>query len=158
MLNIEIARYGFGIDSTLGRLYVSADEREFECFTIEDERRLVKVQGETCIPPGTYLVKLRTEGGMHASYTNRFPEWHKGMIWLQDVPDFQWVYVHIGNTDDDTKGCILVGQVPLVMPDGEFTVGRSIPAYEALYRKVTAALDAGEQVVVHVHDTTEAFV
>ena len=156
-MNLEVMRYAFGIDSTLGRLYVSDDERSFECFTLEDERRTVKVKGETCIPPGSYEVVLRTEGGMHGRYTERFPEWHKGMLWLQDVPGFSYVYVHIGNNDDHTEGCILVGTVPVVLPDGEFEVSRSAEAYRKLYLKVVETLDAGERVVLHVmEDAREA--
>lgn len=156
-MNLELMRYGFGLDSTLGRLYVTGDERNFECFTLEDERRTEKVRGETCIPPGSYEVTLRTEGGMHARYSERFPEWHKGMLWLRDVPDFEYIYLHPGNTDDDTEGCILPGRVPVTLPDGEFTVSRSTEAYRALYRKVAEALESGERVVVHVmEDAREA--
>lgn len=157
MMNLEVMRYGFGLDSTIGRLYVSGDERVFECFTLEDERRAVKVAAETCIPPGSYEVQLRQAGGMHQRYLDRFPELHRGMLWLRDVPDFEWIYIHIGNNDDHTEGCILVGEVPLVLPDGEFEIGRSTGAYVSLYRKVLDAMDRGEKVVCHVmEDVREA--
>ena len=156
-MTIEVARYGFGIDSTLGRMYLSGDERLFECFTLEDERRTEKVHGETCIPPGTYEVKLRTEGGMHQRYSERYPELHKGMLWLRDVPDFQSIYIHVGNKESHTEGCILVGSVPVALPNGEFEIAQSGDAYVRLYRKVLEAMDAGERVVCHVMDITEAW-
>jgi hypothetical protein len=157
MLNLELSRYGFGLDSTLGRLYLSGDERAFECFTLEDERRRVKVQGETAIPPGTFPVTLRTEGGMHVRYSERFAELHRGMLWLQNVPNFEWVYLHVGNSDEHTEGCILVGQVPVILPNGEFEIAKSADAYVRLYRRVIEAMDDGEKVAIHIHDTTEAF-
>ena len=147
MMNLEIIRYGYGNDSTLGRLLVDG---EFECFTLEDERREVKVSGETCIPPGRYEIKLRAEGGMHERYKDRFPEMHQGMLWLQDVTGFTWIYLHIGNKESHTNGCPLVGQVPVCLPDGEFEVARSEVAYVQLYRKVMAVMD--ERVYLHVSE------
>ncbi|KKK90217.1 hypothetical protein LCGC14_2725280, partial [marine sediment metagenome] len=38
-----------------------------------------------------------------------FSDIHEGMIWLQNVPGFKYIYIHCGNDDDDTDGCILVG-------------------------------------------------
>ena len=149
MMNLELVRYGYGTDSTLGRLLVDG---EFECFTLEDERREVKVYGETCIPDGRYEIILRTEGGMTQRYADRFPELHKGMLWLQDVPEFEYVYLHIGNKESHTDGCPLVGRVPVCLPDGEFEISRSELAYVDLYRKVIAALESGERVFIHVSE------
>lgn len=149
MMNLELVRFGYGKDSTLGRLSVDG---EFECFTLEDERREVKVYGETCIPEGRYEILLRTEAGKHERYLDRFPELHRGMLWLQDVPDFEFIYLHIGNKEDQTLGCPLTGTVPLIMPDGEFEVARSKDAYLALYRKVLPPLLIEERVFIHVSE------
>ena len=148
MMTLELVRYGYGADSTLGRLAV---DECFECFTLEDQRQPgEKVKGETCIPPGRYEILLRMAGGLHERYKARFPEIHRGMLWLQDVPNFLWVYIHIGNSDDDTEGCPLVGTVPVCLPDGEFKVLRSTDAYLALYEKILDRLLVGERVWVHV--------
>ncbi len=146
MMNLEVRRYAFGDDSTLSKIDIDGEP---ECFGLEDERRTMKVRGETCIPPGRYEIKLRTEGGMNGRYAERFPETHKGMLWLQDVDNFQWIYFHIGNRDDHTDGCILTGKVPVILPDGEFEVARSKDAYLALYAKVVEALEDGA-VWVHI--------
>ena len=31
------------------------------------------------------------------------------MLELQDVPNFKYILIHAGNTDEQTAGCILVG-------------------------------------------------
>lgn len=149
MMNLELIRYGFGGDSTLGRL--SVDE-EFACFSLEDQRQPVKVKGETCIPAGRYEIKLRTAGALHEKYKHRFPELHRGMLWLQDVPEFQWVYIHIGNTDDETEGCPLVGRVPVCLPNGEFQLLQSTPAYLDLYARILRRMSADERVWIHVSE------
>jgi len=139
-MEITHERFAFGHDSTLSQLRIDGLH---ECFALEDERRRTKVHGETCIPVGRYEIRLRAEGGMHEQYARRFPELHRGMLWLQDVRDFQWVYYHIGNRERETLGCPLVGQIPVILPDGEFEVARSEVAYRALYAKVIAALEVG---------------
>lgn len=107
-------------------------------WTLEDPRREHKVYGETRIPAGRYDIKLRTEGGMTQRYAQRFPDMHKGMLWLQEVPMFEWVYIHIGNTAADTEGCILVG-----MERSGNTISRSKVAYCLLYPLVVATLGFG---------------
>lgn len=161
MLNLELMRYAFGTDSTLGRLYVSGGERTFYCYTLEDQVRAkgaAKVKHETAIPAGTYQIKLRAEGGMHGEYKERFPAWHRGMLHLQDVPDFTWIYLHIGFREKHTSGCILVGEVPVVLPGGEFELvgSTSEPAYVRLYQRILEALDDGEKVAIHIYDVREA--
>jgi len=147
-MNLYLSRMGYGRDSTLGRISLGS----LSFFSLEDERRDVKVPGYTCIPVGSYEIKLRKAGGLHKKYKARFPDLHKGMLWLQDVPGFEWVYIHIGNDADDTAGCPLVGELPVILPTGEFEIGRSTPAYVALYRKVIAALEAGDRVWVHIRE------
>lgn len=151
-MKITLERFGFGRDSTLGLLSI---EGQPQCFTIEDERRRVKVAGETCIPLGSYVVKLRREGGMHAEYRARFP-WHRGMLWLQDVPGFEWAYLHVGNTPADSRGCPLLVTTPLVTPLGEFRGAASVPAYEQFYKKVLEALEGERLVMLAVQERQAA--
>lgn len=150
-MRLWLARFGFGPDSTVGKLYKRAadDSLALICYTIEDERREVKIKGETCIPTGTYRIKLRTEGGLHAKYKARFPELHQGMLWLQDVPGFEWVYLHVGNTDDDTDGCpLLVSNYTLHR--GEYIGSESVTAYKGVYRFVLDKIEAGEEVTIEI--------
>lgn len=136
-------------DSTVGILFV---DKRFECFICEDEFRAVKVPGETRIPAGTYEITLRAEGGMHASYAKRFGPWHAGMLWIRNVPDFEYAYLHIGNDDDDTEGCPLVGRSAVLNETGGGTVGYSGGAYQRFYPKVRDALLRGERVTITITD------
>jgi uncharacterized protein DUF5675 len=141
---LRVQRFPSADDFTLGGLSI---DRRFCCFTLEDERREVKVPGETRIPAGAYVLKLRAEGTVHDKYKGKFAE-HRGMIWLQDVPGFEWIYIHVGNTDEHTAGCILVGDS--AQAHGE--LGASIPAYRRLYGQVANAILAGEPVTITVED------
>lgn len=129
--------------STRGILVVD----DFECFTLEDAAQPYKIPGRTRIPQGMYRVTLRTEGGMHPKYAARLGAEHRGMLWLRDVPGFEYVYIHIGNTPADTEGCILVGNTA-----GKDSVGHSEDAYREVNRRVVAALERGEEVLVDVRD------
>ena len=108
--NLEVLRYSSGIDSTLGILSENGPQgREFLAYTLEDEFREEKVSAETRIPEGTYDVKLRDVGGYHTRYLNKFgADFHKGMLHVQDVPEFEYILIHTGNTDENTMGCLLV--------------------------------------------------
>jgi hypothetical protein len=143
-LILLLQRFPSLADSTLGGISIDG---LFCCFTLEDQSQPVKIAGETRIPAGTYSVKLRAEGGMHAKYAARFSD-HKGMLWLQDVPGFTFVYIHIGNDDDDTLGCILVGDTANI----EGTLARSEQAYRRIYGTISNAILAGEPVSITVED------
>ena len=80
-MKLDVVRTQFGKDATNGMLFIDG---VFECFTLEDEVRDVKVHSETAIPLGEYEIKLRTEGGFHSKYTARYGAMHKGMLWLQE--------------------------------------------------------------------------
>ncbi len=141
-MKIQVLRYNSERDYTDSLIFIDG---EFECFGIEDEYRAKKVYGETRIPNGNYEVKYRTEGGFHSKYIDKFGEDHKGMLWVQDVPGFEYILIHIGNDDDDTAGCLLVGTT--ADKDRGF-IGGSTGAYKDLYRKVSFALSRGECVQI----------
>ena len=133
-MDIDVHRITSDDDSTLSVIYIDG---VFECFGLEDEYRENKVPADTRIPAGEYRVELRTEGGFHNRYTSKFPAFHEGMLHVQDVPGFEYILIHIGNTDENTEGCLLVGQNGNTA--GELTVGSSTNAYKSFYKKVIEA-------------------
>lgn len=137
-MKLLLERIASNGDSTIGVLYLDG---KFFCFACEDEYRVTKVKGRTRIPAGTYKIRLRTEGGLTQKYLAKFPALHRGMLWLQDVTGFQWIYIHIGNKHEDTEGCILVGRG--VNSEGMFLYS-STDAYLDLYRTVADAAEAGD--------------
>ncbi len=148
-MNLDVLRYSSGDETTLGLL--SADGK-FLCYTLEDEQRAIKVQGETRIPAGTYQVTLRKEGGKHAKYAAKYGSMHKGMLWVRDVPGFEWILIHVGNTDDDTEGCLLVGDSAVENVKGEGSIGSSVNAYRRIYPPIAAAIEAGDNVTIRYQD------
>jgi hypothetical protein len=110
----------------------------FVCFGLEDEYREEKVSKETRIPAGTYRVTLRTEGTHHSKYLKRYPDFHKGMLHIKDVPNFKWILIHCGNTDEDTAGCLLVGSNISTEP-GDMQITSSRAAYKRFYPMVVDA-------------------
>lgn len=113
----------------------------FQCFGLEDEHRTEKVWGETRIPAGVYKVGVRTEGGFHNRYSTRFSDMHRGMLQVLNVPGFEHILIHVGNTDDDTAGCLLVGSG--IECSSSIVLRNSTSAYKRMYRKVIDAAIAG---------------
>ena len=117
MLNRSEVESGPGF--THGRLFI--DECGFFCWTLEPEDRgltqdmplekikAVKVYGKTAIPKGRYPVEL------HVSPKYKDRPWAKqfdGLIpYILDIPGFDAVAMHVGNTEADTLACPLVGMV-----------------------------------------------
>lgn len=137
---ITVDRIKSDSDATLSKVDVDG---QFVCFGLEDEYREEKVASETRIPAGRYKVGLRTEGGFHTRYTKKFPGMHRGMLHVLNVPNFKFILIHIGNTDEDTAGCLLVG-LNAAVDDGELRVTSSRLAYQKIYPIVVDAAERGE--------------
>jgi hypothetical protein len=156
-MKLEVLRISSQDDSTSGILFdVVNGKRKFLCYTLEDEQCDVKVWGETRIPAGEYKLSLRKEGGFHSRYQAKYGEMHKGMIHVNDVPGFEFILWHTGNTDENTAGCLLLGDSQtsnLVQKDG--FVGSSVNAYKKVYPYVAAAIQQGDVYVTYIdHDGT----
>lgn len=142
--------------STLGNF--SIDGKPTGLFCLEDGYRKPKVFGQTRIPAGTYKLKLRTEGAISAKYLARFgADFHHGMIWLQNVPDFQWVYIHCGNHVEETDGCLLTGTVaiPPAHDGAPYSIGDSEKAYRKLYPQIADAILDERDVRICVRDISK---
>lgn len=151
---IEVRRYKRDENGTLGILFIDG---EFECFTLEDPpkeyvqpdpTRIHYRPSKGSIPTGTYPMDMRTVGGMHHRYKRKFDE-HRGMLWLRGVPDFHFVYIHIGNYVDDTEGCILVGAGVHSMVGKSF-IQHSKLAYRRFYGIVACAVEATNDVRIKI--------
>lgn len=127
-----VRRFSSQRESTLGLLL---REGEFRAFTLEDEFRTQKVMGETRIPGGRYQIGYRDWGGFYDRYRAKWPDWHGPMLEILDVPGFTDVLIHIGNDDDDTAGCLLVGDSAEQNLTKPGFVGASTDAYRRIYRE-----------------------
>ena len=121
------------------------------CFVLEDEHREVKVPGETRIPAGRYRIKPRYGSPAFGYLDKRYP-WHNGMLWLQDVPNFTYIYIHAGNNDDHTDGCLLVGDKAQQNVTKRGLVQKSADAYQRIYQDMKEHLDAGDEVWLTIKD------
>ncbi len=114
MIALKLVRFAFKDSYTIGRLFINDN---YFCDTLEDVVRHVgqKVHGKTAIPAGTYKIVV-----------NRSPKFKRDLPRLLNVPGFDGILIHRGNTAKDTSGCILVGENKAV---GEL---RNSTQYESL--------------------------
>jgi len=121
-MKIQIKRLHKTENSTIGEMTIDG---KFECYTLEDIERDVKIKSETAIPKGTYKVII--------NQSNRFK---KLMPLVLNVPNFEGIRIHPGNSNHDTEGCILVGQTR-----SKDYISKSRKAYEILFAKMKLAKD-----------------
>lgn len=148
-MKLEVQRFSSQTNSTLGMLFDVTEKPKFLCYTLEDESRDVKIKGITRIPSGTYKVTLRKEGGFHQRYTKKFgSDFHKGMLWVRNVPNFEYILIHIGNTDSNTAGCLLVGDTQQQNITQNGYIGSSTDAYKRIYPQIADVLVNGGEVYI----------
>ena len=135
-MKLRLVRRFKGDTYTIGSLSVNGEKF---CDTLEDRVRDLaggeaKVPGETAIPEGRYKVIV-----------NRSPKFGRDLPRLLDVPMFEGVLIHRGNTAADSAGCILVGENKV-----QGKVIHSTPYEEKLVALCKAALDIGETIEIEV--------
>lgn len=142
--HLELHRFIASDEHTTGALMIDG---EFFAFTLEDQHQNVKVSGETRIAAGTYAVGFRkAETPLTKKYQRKF-DWFTYHIEIKDVPEFTGIYFHIGNNDDHTAGCVLLGEIA----DKRGTIGRSTQAFTEFYKMLTPWLDNGEEITLTIY-------
>lgn len=121
-MELQIKRKEFTDKSTIGELSVDG---VFECYILEDKDRKLetggnKIHGLTAIPRGRYEIAI--------TFSNRFKQY---MPLLLNVPQFEGVRIHSGNTSENTEGCPLTGTTK-----SKDFVGGSRAAYTKLFAKL----------------------
>ena len=141
-MKLKLERKYFKDTYTIGNLYVNDS---FFSNTLEDKNRdvdkngkfdngEVKVYSETCIPFGTYEIKIIFS-----------PKFKRELPWLQNVPSFTSILIHRGNTAKDSAGCILVGENKVVGKVLNSTI------YEKeLVKMIKEAIAKGEKVTIEI--------
>lgn len=151
-MKIKVKRIKQGNNSTLSEIYI---DDEFFGYGLEDLVRDEKIKGATAIPAGTYALGLNTYGAMNARYKRKFPDMHRGMIEIRSIPNFKYVYIHIGNYFSDTEGCLLVGEY-FKLYDGNYAVYDSAKAYVRLYGMLVEVVRQGEVMLEIIEVTRDA--
>ena len=101
-------------------------------------------------------LQITAKNNTHSKYSERYGNAHYGMLHLQDVPNFTYILIHAGNTDEHTSGCLIVGetQQDLDISDDGF-IGHSGKAYLKLYNKVAKELLLGKKVSIEYTTITK---
>lgn len=149
-MQITVLRTYDNHDSTVGKLYING---LLTCGTLEDTYRHDKVHGRTRIPAGTYKIELRKEGRLYKKYQTKHGL--NGMLWLRNVPNYEYVYIHIGNDDEDTLGCILVGSLieEKIKDNKSFLrVLDSTQTFKRLWVRINAELEMDQPVFISIID------
>ena len=145
---IKLNRIHTTKNTTLGTLKINGD---FICYTLEDTYRETKIPGRTRIPKGEYDVNLRFAGGMYERYSNGF-EYDHPMLWIRNVPGFEYIYFHVLNYHTETEGCVGVGKDYDTDENGDYYLIDSRDAYLEMYPIIRNALGSGKKVKVRIKD------
>lgn len=101
-MELKVVRSIMNDNSTLGKMYMND---EFFAYTCEDTVRHIngdiskKIKGKTAIDAGRYEVVVSHSG-----------HFGKELPLLLNVPCFDGIRIHGGNTADNSLGCILIGE------------------------------------------------
>lgn len=106
-MEIKVKRIAKKEHYTIGHLYVNG---EYVCDTLEDAMREVKIKHKTAIPAGRYKVAMSIVSPKYSQPKYKWAKPYGGKLpRLLDVPGYEGILIHVGNTVNDTSGCILVG-------------------------------------------------
>lgn len=146
---LSLLRYSHDGITTTGLLYIS---NKFYCYTLEDAIAGTNGAKEFRVPAGTYRLQFRKEEtALTQKYRDKFPAWFTYQIQLVNVPNFQSAYIHNGDDDTGTEGCILVSD-SLSVGDPQTFFSNSQRTYKQLYKYLSELLNQGKAVQIVIHD------
>lgn len=161
-LDILVDRYEHGKDYTLSRFTINNLPYGFG---VEDEYRKIKVKHETRIPEGTYEMELVQSPHFSSTFMMNKDyeikplaelttpqlraEYNRPhlLIHVKNIPNFENILWHWGNTDDDTSGCYIVGSRTGDV-NGQRGVLESKKKYREIYPIIARSIATGKRVRV----------
>lgn len=147
-MDILVKRMYMTSECTIGSIYI---DNKFYGFTLEDIFHSTKQYGKTRIPNGEYKIKhKKVLTNLTKKYRHKF-KWFKWHLELQNVPNYSAVYIHIGNTARDTRGCMLVG---LGHIHGSSSISNSTNSYKNIYKLISNSLNNNNNVTISIEDET----
>ena len=145
-MNLELKRIFKGKDYTMGRLFIDG---KYFCDTLEDPVRQLdsvddKIYSKTAIPAGKYKISMSIVSPKYS--IRKSYNWCGGRLpRLLDVPFFEGILIHSGNTPDHTAGCILVGENKI-----KGQVINSMNTLKNLWVKLNVADEVGEEIWIDI--------
>lgn len=123
-MEVRVRRIALKDTYTIGKMYING---EYVCDVLEDKVRdankngvfdngETKVVGRTAIPYGTYEITMDVKSTKFSDF-EQYPwakEYDGYLPRLTNVPLFVGVLLHVGNSDVDSSGCLLVGENKVV--------------------------------------------
>lgn len=135
-MKLVLDRTQYEEGSTVGDLFIDG---VWESCVLEDQVRTgPKVKGETAIPVGEYEILLTWS-----------PRFKTILPLLIDVPGFDGIRIHPGNTSTDTEGCLLVGE-NVIRHAGVPFLTHSRRAFERLFARLDEAVKRREKLIIQV--------
>ncbi len=151
-MNFILQRYSHNSESTQGLLFAKDDLR-WICHTLEDQPQAKKVKAETRIPAKFYELKIRKEDTpLTVKHRQSYGTWFKYHIEITGIEDFTGVYIHAGNNDDHTEGCLLLGDTIHNHTIEPVKMERSIQAVKRFYELCYPELEKGVRCYLEVRD------
>ena len=142
-MKLKLKRRFFAEEYTIGTL--SIDGVRF-CDTLENKNRDHNKDGDLNDPgEGKVYAKTAIPFGTYKVIVDRSPKFKRDLPRLLDVPHFEGILIHRGNTAKDTAGCILVGENKV-----KGQVINSTQYENELVKRLKSAIKKGEEVEIEI--------
>jgi hypothetical protein len=143
---LTILRYLDDGETTLGLIFL---RNKFFAYTLEDAHNEVKIEKKTRIPAGVYKVDFNKNlTDLTKKYRNTYGSWFDFHLEIKHIPNFQNVYIHVGNTHDHSDGCILIADGVSAGTSKSLQYSRN--AFERFYKTTSALLKSNEPVTIQI--------
>jgi len=142
-MELKLLRKEFKPTQTAGNFSVNGSPMYYTCEDKDrglnsamslDEIKRIKVKAETAIPAGRYKIAW-VYWASHKRYAPL----------LLNVPGFQGIFIHSGNTEADSEGCILIGFNKITSG-----ISNSKAARIDLDKRIETAIKNGEEVYITI--------
>lgn len=158
--NLLLQRIYDNGDTTVGSLLHIKDTKfKLLSWAVEDQHQANKVSKETRIPAGKYklgIMQIITPLTQKYLDDKRLKPWFEKHIEITNVPGYKGVYIHIGNGDDHTEGCLLLGDQithPDIILDKPLQL--SVQSFKRFYVQWYPILKKGDTVYLTIMDETK---